>query len=98
MSEPLSVRVRAHAKINLTLHIRGRRDDGFHDLETVFQSLALHDVLTCRVRPGPFTIRCDDPGVPTDERNLIWRAAQRLWDQLVFDPVAYALRSVRLFL
>lgn len=82
MIEPLSLRVRAHAKINLTLHIRGIREDGFHDLETVFQSLALHDVLTCRLRPGPFTIHCDDPGVPTDEHNLIWRAAQRLWDEL----------------
>ena len=76
------IRVRAHAKINLTLHVRGRRDDGYHDLETVFQSLALHDVLTCRLRPGSFTIRCDDPGVPTDERNLIWRSAQRLWERL----------------
>ena len=76
------IRVRAHAKINLTLHVRGTRDDGYHDLETVFQSLALHDVLTCRLRPGSFTIRCDDPGVPTDERNLIWRAAQRLWEKL----------------
>ena len=76
------IRVRAHAKINLTLHVRGKRDDGYHELETVFQSLALHDVLTCWLRPGPFSIRCDDPGVPVDERNLIWRAAQRLWEML----------------
>jgi len=76
------IRIRAHAKINLTLHVRGVRPDGYHELETVFQSLALHDVLTCRLRPGPFSIRCDDPGVPTDERNLIWRAAQRLWEML----------------
>ena len=76
------IRIRAHAKINLTLHVRGVRPDGYHDLETVFQSLALHDVLTCQVRPGPLNIRCDDPGLPTDERNLVWRAAQRLWEQL----------------
>lgn len=82
MGTPRRIRVRAHAKINLTLHVRGTRDDGYHKLETVFQSLALHDVLTCRLRPGPFSIRCDDPGVPTDERNLIWRAAQRLWERL----------------
>ncbi|MCX6542879.1 MAG: 4-(cytidine 5'-diphospho)-2-C-methyl-D-erythritol kinase [Acidobacteria bacterium] len=82
MAMPPDIRVRAHAKINLTLHVRGTRDDGYHDLETVFQSLALHDTLTCRLRPGPFGIRCDDPGVPTDGRNLIWRAAQRLWERL----------------
>jgi 4-diphosphocytidyl-2-C-methyl-D-erythritol kinase len=82
MSTQRRLRVRAHAKINLTLHVRGTRDDGYHELETVFQSLALHDVLTCRFRPGPFVIRCDEPGVPDDERNLIWRAAQRLWERL----------------
>ena len=81
MATPLPVLVRAHAKINLTLHVRGTRDDGYHSLETVFQSLALHDVLSCRVRPGPFAIRCDDPSVPVDGRNLIWRAAQRLWEE-----------------
>jgi 4-diphosphocytidyl-2-C-methyl-D-erythritol kinase len=82
MGASTRLRVRAHAKINLTLHVRGTRDDGYHELETVFQSLALHDVLTCWLRPGPFSIRCDDPGVPADERNLIWRAAQRLWERL----------------
>ena len=73
------IRIRAHAKINLTLRVRGIRDDGYHELETVFQSLALHDDVTCALRPGPFSLRCDDAGVPTDERNLIWRAAQHLW-------------------
>ncbi|MCX6538064.1 MAG: 4-(cytidine 5'-diphospho)-2-C-methyl-D-erythritol kinase [Acidobacteria bacterium] len=82
MGASTRLRVRAHAKINLTLHVRRTRDDGYHELETVFQSLALHDVLTCWLRPGPFSIRCDDPDVPTDEHNLIWRAAQRLWERL----------------
>jgi len=80
MAMPMRIRVRAHAKINLTLRVRGVRPDGYHELETVFQSLALHDVLTCGLRPGPFRLSCDDEGVPSDERNLIWRAAQRLWE------------------
>lgn len=82
MATPSRVRVRAHAKINLTLRVRGIRDDGYHELETVFQSLALHDDVTCALEPGPFRLRCDDAGVPTDERNLIWRAAQRLWEKI----------------
>jgi hypothetical protein len=55
------------------------RPDGFHDLRTIFQSLALHDVMTFTARKGPFAIRCDDPDIPTDGRNLIWRAASLLW-------------------
>lgn len=69
----------AYAKINLDLRILGVRPDGFHDLKTIFQALALHDVLTFTARKGAFTIECDDPKIPTDERNLIWKAASLLW-------------------
>jgi 4-diphosphocytidyl-2-C-methyl-D-erythritol kinase len=69
----------AFAKINLDLRILGVRPDGFHDLKTIFQSLALHDVMTFSARRGPFAIECDDPKIPTDRRNLIWQAASLLW-------------------
>jgi 4-diphosphocytidyl-2-C-methyl-D-erythritol kinase len=73
------IRVRAHAKLNLTLRVLGLRPDGYHELRTVFQSLALHDTLTVVSRPGPFQILCNDPGCPVDESNLVWRAAEQLW-------------------
>jgi 4-diphosphocytidyl-2-C-methyl-D-erythritol kinase len=72
------VRVHAFAKLNLTLRVLGRRPDGYHELRTTFQSLALHDTLIFTAGSGPFTIACSDPDCPRDESNLIWRAADRL--------------------
>ena len=69
---------RAFAKINLDLRIGGALPGGYHELRTTFQSIALHDVLTFRRTRGPFTIRCDDPGCPTDG-NIVGRAAELIW-------------------
>jgi 4-diphosphocytidyl-2-C-methyl-D-erythritol kinase len=70
-----TITVQAYAKINLHLQILGTRADGYHDVVTVLQSLALHDTLVCESRPGPFVLHCDSPGVPLDRTNLIWKAA-----------------------
>src|SRR5439155_1059098 len=59
-----AIRVRALAKINLTLRVLGVRPDGFHELRTTYQSLALHDDLTLTLRPGPLEIESDDPRCP----------------------------------
>ena len=74
-----TVRARAFAKINLTLRVLGLRRDGYHELRTAFQSLALHDTLTCTATDGPFTIECAAEDVPSDASNLVWRAADSLW-------------------
>lgn len=74
------MRVRAHAKINLTLHVGDRQPDGYHELRTIFQSLALHDTLDCHEARGPLVIECEDPGVPVDAGNLVWRAAVLVWE------------------
>ncbi|MEX2270499.1 MAG: 4-(cytidine 5'-diphospho)-2-C-methyl-D-erythritol kinase [Vicinamibacterales bacterium] len=73
-----SVRVRAFAKINLTLGVGRVRADGYHQVRTVLQAIDLHDTLTFKPRRGPFSIVCSEPGVPTDSRNLIWKAAYEL--------------------
>ena len=77
-----AVTIRAHAKINLDLRVLGTRADGYHELRTVFQSIALHDLVDCIPRPGPFAIECDAAGVPLDQSNLVWRAAGALWRAL----------------
>jgi 4-diphosphocytidyl-2-C-methyl-D-erythritol kinase len=71
--------VQASAKVNLDLRIVGRRPDGFHELRTVFQSLALADRLEIRRTRGRFRLECDAPGVPADRTNLVWRAAEAAW-------------------
>jgi 4-diphosphocytidyl-2-C-methyl-D-erythritol kinase len=73
------VRARAYAKVNLDLRVLGTRSDGYHELRTVFQSIALHDTLLCVERPGPLTLKCRTAGVPLDSTNLVWRAASALW-------------------
>ncbi|MCL4821164.1 MAG: 4-(cytidine 5'-diphospho)-2-C-methyl-D-erythritol kinase [Vicinamibacteria bacterium] len=73
------VTVPAFAKVNLGLEVLGLREDGHHELRTVFQSVALHDDVALAVGPGEgIALRCDAPGVPADERNLAWRAAASL--------------------
>lgn len=68
--------VRSYAKINLTLDILEKRPDGFHGIESVMQSISLHDIITLRTSSEPgIRITCDIPGIPTDEKNLAHKAA-----------------------
>lgn len=81
----------APAKVNLFLEVLGRRDDGFHALETVFQTLALHDTVTVDHAPGDgITLHCDDPSLPVDAGNLAWRAAAA-WQRLAGLPGRLAI-------
>jgi 4-diphosphocytidyl-2-C-methyl-D-erythritol kinase len=74
----MPVTVRSFAKINLGLHIGGLRPDGFHELRTVYQTIALHDVIRVRVGRGDgIEIRCEDPRVPTDSTNTCYRIVER---------------------
>lgn len=67
----------AFAKINLTLDVLGKRPDGFHDLQSVMQTLSIRDDIEIDVDTGkPWKLLCTDPAVPTDERNLAWKAAK----------------------
>jgi 4-diphosphocytidyl-2-C-methyl-D-erythritol kinase len=79
MAADRSIACRAFAKINLDLRVLGVRADGYHELRTTFQAIALADDLTFTASPGPFRIACDDPDCPADARNLVWRAAELVW-------------------
>ena len=70
--------LRSYAKINLGLVIGGVRDDGFHELRTVYQTIALHDIVKVEIARGTgIEIRCKNPKVPADESNTCYRVADR---------------------
>jgi 4-diphosphocytidyl-2-C-methyl-D-erythritol kinase len=87
----MTVAVRSFGKINLGLYIGAARTDGFHELRTVYQTIALHDLIRVRVersaqrksgRSGGIEIQCTDPRVPLDSSNTCWRIAERVMDEL----------------
>jgi 4-diphosphocytidyl-2-C-methyl-D-erythritol kinase len=59
--------------------VGSRRADGFHDVRTLMQSIALSDTLSLTGRTGRFSLDVRSPGVPADRENLVWRAADLLW-------------------
>lgn len=77
-----SLVLRPSAKVNLTLRVGPRREDGYHEVRTLMQSIGLSDVMTITERPGPFGLMSRSPGVPADRTNLVWRAAELLWRDL----------------
>jgi 4-diphosphocytidyl-2-C-methyl-D-erythritol kinase len=72
------ITARAFAKINLDLRIVATQADGYHQLRTTFQSIALHDVLTFVNQRGPFAVESDDDACPL-QGNIVERAASLLW-------------------
>ncbi len=74
----MTVTVRSFAKINLGLRIGAAREDGFHELLTVYQTIAVHDLIRVSVGRGSgIEIRCEDPRVPRDESNTCFKIVQR---------------------
>ena len=79
----------AFAKVNLLLRVLGRRPDGYHEIQTVFQAISLHDLITFEPSAtGRVELVCDDPGVPSDESNLVHRAAAALRERYGVRPGA----------
>jgi 4-diphosphocytidyl-2-C-methyl-D-erythritol kinase len=73
----MTVTVRSFAKINLGLRIGAAREDDFHELLTVYQTIALHDIIHVGVERGTgIEIRCADPRVPEDESNTCFRIVE----------------------
>ncbi len=79
----MPIAVRSFAKINVGLYIGERRPSGFHALRTVYQTIALHDLVSVTLGRGAgIEIHCADPRVPRDESNTCWRMAVRVMKAL----------------
>ena len=69
------VLIQAFSKINLLLDVLYKRSDGYHELKSVMQTLALHDTVTIK-KADTFQVTCTNPNLPTDDRNIVTRAAK----------------------
>lgn len=86
----------AFAKINLTLDVLGKRDDGYHDLKSVMQTISIRDDVEIDVDTDqPWTLECNMEGIPCDERNLAWKAADVFYSVTGLKTTGLAIRILK---
>ena len=86
----------AFAKINLTLDVLDRREDGYHDIRSILQTVALRDDIELLLDTGTgWRIECEAAGIPLDETNLAWRAARVFFDTFGGEPDGLTIRITK---
>lgn len=76
------MRLRAMAKINLGLDVLRKREDGYHEVRMIMQTIQMYDLLDIRKKEEPgISLSTNLPYVPSDERNLVYKAAKLLMDE-----------------
>lgn len=86
----------AFAKLNLTLDVLGKRADGYHDLKSVMQTISIRDDIELDIGTGKsWSLKCSKDGIPTDERNLAWKAAKAFFDATGKDPNGLEIRITK---
>jgi len=83
----------AFAKLNLTLDVLDKRPDGYHDIKSIMQAISIRDDVEIDIGTGrPWSLECTAEGIPTDETNLAWKAAEAYCQALHKDPGGIAIR------
>ena len=86
----------AFAKINLTLDVLDKRTDGYHNIKSIMQTISLRDDVEIDIGTGkPWQLLCDWDEIPTDERNLAWKAARVFFDTTAKDPDGLEIRITK---
>lgn len=86
------LRVAAPAKINWMLRVLRRRSDGYHDIETIFETISLHDEIDLE-ESAALSVSCDAADIPLDRVNLAWQAAEAMQRRFSCPPVAITIRK-----
>lgn len=86
----------AYAKLNLTLDVLDKRPDGYHDIKSIMQTVSIRDDIEIDVGTGAeWKLSCNIENVPTDSRNLAWKAAKLYCDTMKKDPDGLAIRILK---
>ena len=86
----------AFAKVNLTLDVLGKRDDGYHDIRSILQTISMRDDIEIDIGTGePWKILCNVDHIPTDDRKLAWKAARVYFDRIGKDPDGLEIRITK---
>lgn len=86
----------AFAKVNLTLDVHEKREDGYHDLTSIMQTISIRDDIEIDLGTGePWRVVCDKEEIPQDETNLAWKAARVFFDQLGDEPDGIEIRITK---
>ncbi len=82
----MTLKIKAYAKINLTIDVLGTRDDGYHNIESVMHSIDLCDILFLERGCPDISVTCSSSGVPEGRENLAFKAAERWFKAIGIDP------------
>lgn len=86
----------AFAKLNLTLDVLGKRDDGYHDLKSVMQTISMRDDIEIDLGTGkPWKLSCTNDAIPCNEKNLAWKAAEVFFKTVNEDPNGIEIRITK---
>ncbi len=92
----ITLREPAYAKLNLTLDILGTREDGYHELESVMQQITLCDDVEIDLQTEQdWKLECDWEQIPSDSRNLAWKAAAVFYKAIGKDPQGLTIRITK---
>ncbi len=82
---------RSYAKVNLTLDVLGKREDGYHDVKMIMQTLSLFDLVIVDKEDSGISIKTNIKNLPTDEKNIAWQAANAFFEYTKTDGGAKIL-------
>ena len=74
----MELEIKAYGKINLALDVVSKREDGYHNIDTIMQEINLHDLISIETGRNSFALTCDDSRLELNEDNLVYKA----WDQM----------------